>query len=192
MKRCFIAINLPETVKKELAKLISQLKQINPSPLIKYVRPEAIHLTLHFLGYLNDEQVSQVQTILTNVVKKYSATDLLTEKIDAFPNLKRPRVIYLASEEQTGEGLISLQKTIGQELEKNDIDVDYRAWQPHLTLARIKGPTEFKLKDLKIAQLKIPVNSIELMESQLTSKGAKYKIISSYFLSVKIKNQSVK
>jgi len=96
--------------------------------------------------------------------------------------LNRPRVIFLSSREREGEGLPSLQKNLGQELEKIGLDIDHRAWHPHLTLARIKGPCQFKTENIQLPKLEIPIKSIELMESQLRPQGAEYEILESYSL----------
>ena len=181
-KRVFIAINLAPVVKEELAILLSQLKKINPQPVVHYVKAKSIHLTLHFLGYLDEQQLNQTKIILKKSAKDYGATELATGQIGAFPDLKKPRVIFLSSREVNGEGLINFQKKLGQNLEKIGFDVDHRPWHPHLTLARIVGPCEFKTDQLKIPKLEIPVNSIELMESQLKPFGAEYKIIENYTL----------
>ena len=181
-KRCFIAINLPTTIREQLIKLLAQLKKINSSPSIRYVKPGGIHLTLHFLGYLTEEQINQVKNVLKRLAGEYSATELITKNIDAFPNLSQPRVIFLANEEKKNNNLTNLQKNLGEELEKIGIEVDHRPWQPHLTLARIAGPCQFKTEYLKITPLEIPVNTIELMESQLNPQGVEYKIIASYDL----------
>ncbi len=181
-KRCFIAINLSENVKEQLDKLISQLKKINCAPVINYVKSKGVHLTLHFLGYLDEQQINQIQDILKNLTSQYSATKLLTQTIGAFPNLERPRVVFLASEEKNQGNIVGLQQKLGEEIEKMGIEVDHRPWQPHLTLARIKGPCQFETDYLKIPQLEIPVETIELMESNLSPHGAEYKIIESYSL----------
>ncbi len=181
-KRVFIAINLPENIKEELNKLLSLCRKINSQPVIRYVKTKGIHLTLHFLGYLDEAQINQVRTVLKNLARNYNQTKLITGQIGAFPNLKQPRVIFLSSQEKEGDHLAGLQKNLSSELEKIGIDVDYRPWYPHLTLARIVGPCQFKTEPLKLPSLLIPVKSLELMESQLKPSGAEYKILASYQL----------
>lgn len=181
-KRVFIAINLPQTVKEELNKLVLLAKKINSQPVVRYVKTKGIHLTLHFLGYLDDEQINQVKDILKNSAKNYQKTELVTGEIGAFPNLNRPRVIFLSSQEKGEDTLTNLQKDLGEELEKIGMEIDHRPWHPHLTLARIVGPCEFKTQNLIAPKLEIPIKSIELMESQLLPQGAEYKIIESYTL----------
>ncbi|MBU1165067.1 hypothetical protein KKA15_05945 [Patescibacteria group bacterium] len=68
-KRIFIAINLPHHTKQELIQYISKIKKINSSHNFKYVKPEGQHLTLHFLGYLTNDQIEKVKLILSKVTQ---------------------------------------------------------------------------------------------------------------------------
>lgn len=181
-KRVFIAINLPSVVREELSKLLAQLKKINSQPVIRYVKTKGIHLTLHFLGYLDEQQINQVKELMKDLARDYFQTSLTTNRINAFPNLQNPRVIFLSCQEERKDTLSNLQEDLGQGLERIGIKLDQRIWHPHLTLARIVGPTKFKTEQIKLPILKIPVNSIELMESQLLPQGAEYKILESYTL----------
>ena len=87
-KRVFIAINLPESVKTELSKLLSLCKKINSQPVVRYVKTKGIHLTLHFLGYLDDQQINQVKEIMKNydfeTRKMGSTLDYLFGDINTF------------------------------------------------------------------------------------------------------------
>ncbi len=184
-KRCFIAINLPEKTKDELTVLIKRLKKINPKPVIRYVKPKTIHLTLHFLGYLDERQIEKVNKILQKTAKNYAAGTMITEEIGAFPNFKNPRIIFLAGRQKNGESLIRLRENLGSDLEKIGIKVDVRPWQPHLTIARITAMCQFKTENINLPKLEIPIKTIELMESRLKPYGAEYEIISSYALQTK-------
>jgi 2'-5' RNA ligase len=181
-KRVFIAINLPKSTKEEIGKIISQCKKINPNPAIRYVKHKAMHLTLHFLGDLEEKEIDQVKIILKNEAKLHQQTELITDEIGAFPNLNKPRVIFLSGKEKEGDSLISLQKNLGEKLKTYGIGVDPRIWHAHLTLARIVMPLKFKTENLKLPNLKIPIRSIELLESHLSPYGAEHKIIGSYAL----------
>jgi len=181
-KRTFIALNLPRAEKAELEKFITQLKQINSNRLIKYVKTRGLHITLHFLGALDQEQIKGVKKILKVQAGKYTATKIISQNLNAFPNLRRPKVIILNCYEPDGQTLSSFQINLGQKLEQAGLDVDHRHWHPHITLARIKAPIQFKIQGLKIPQLELPITSVELMESELNPDGAEYKIIESFQL----------
>lgn len=181
--RSFIAINLPDEIKKEIGFLIEKLKEKNKSQEIKWVNPEGIHLTLHFLGYLDEEMVKQVKKIIQKCIVGFAPTEIELKDFDSFPNLQRPRVLFISGQE-TGKNksLQNLQIKIGRELENIGIKVDRRPWQIHLTLARLKSPIRLSIATPKLSRTNFKVKSIDLMKSELTPQGAIYSLIESFSL----------
>lgn len=183
--RCFIAVNLPGAIKQALMELIGDLKRANSDQPVKWVRPEGLHLTLHFLGYLADRMVEKVKQLLTDQTAQATSFKLKFGQINAFPNLTRPRVIFVECQEINGQNLVTLQKNIGRDLEKIGIKIDKRPWHAHLTLARIKGPCKFSTRSRSVKSwqdLHFKVDSVELMESQLRRDGARYSVLQSFKL----------
>ena len=84
----------------------------------------------------------------------------------------------------SNQSVFDLQELLGLELIKLGIDIDDRPWRSHITLGRVRIPgRDLRLpKDLKILPLDFEVLSFELMESELTSQGAKYKEVASFKL----------
>ncbi len=177
-KRLFIAINLPDKIKEQLADWLKDFIKLNQSQPIKWVRPEGLHITLHFLGYLDEEKTSAVREMLKRVINDFQKTELTFYQLDAFPNLRQPRVIIIKGKEN--KIITDSQAAIGVELKKLNIETDNRPWQPHLTLGRAKEPTTVKTKEIQ--PFSFAVESIELMESHLSSAGANYEILESYLL----------
>lgn len=182
-QRLFIAINLPDSIKAQISEIIDKLAKANCEEPIKWVREEQLHLTLHFLGYLEANQAKKVQSVLNNLTKSYPVCQLKCASIDAFPNLNRPRVLVIKLKEEDSEKLVSFQKELGKDLEQAGIDMDHRPWQPHVTLGRIK---DYGVK-LKIPKVILPketfeINSVELMESKLKNKGPIYCVVGSFAL----------
>jgi len=181
--RSFIAVNLPAEIKYYLADLVDQLRKINPEQNIKWVNPDGIHFTLHFLGYLNQNQLDQIKKIINQSVFNRAAIDVELTELGGFPNLKRPRVLFVGCHEINNQNILTqIQNNLGQELKKLKLDVDSRPWQMHLTLARLKIPSPVHLPKLKIKKLKFTVFSIDLMKSELHRTGAQYSIIEKFFL----------
>lgn len=186
--RSFIAINLPKEVKKELNFLLIELKKTNPSLAIKWVNPQGLHLTLHFLGSQEETTLEKVKKIIERKIKELHLSQNIPKlsliKLDAFPNLSKPRVLFISCQEENGKNLIKkLQKEIGKELELLGIEVDKREWQMHITLARLKTPLNLKIKNLNeygIKNLSFKIKSVELMKSELTPLGARYSILKSF------------
>lgn len=178
--RTFIALRLPEPLIEALDRYISVLKKRNPSRSIKFVEAKNIHLTLHFLGYLNQEQIHQMKKILRVMVKKYRSFTLKTETIDAFPNRKRPRVIYVMITPH--ETLLSIHEELKKEIKNLHIETDSRPWKAHLTLARLKKPNI--IIDKEPPALSFLVKSIDLMKSTLSRSGAQYSVLERFPLGV--------
>lgn len=180
--RSFIAINLPDQIKKELGFLIEKLKEKNPNKNIKWVKPENIHLTLHFLGYLEQEKIKEVERIIQKSIISLKSTKIELKDFGGFPNLEQPRVLFISCQEVRNT-LHNLQKKLGQELERIGLETDHRSWRIHLTMARLKTPLHLLVTNLNKLQLKsFEVKSIDLMKSELTPKGAIYSILKNFSL----------
>lgn len=183
--RSFIAINLPEDIKSYLKGVLENLKTINPQG-IKWVNPEGLHITLHFLGFSDLDLLQETSKIIEKEIKNFPFDKekiLELKDLGVFPNLNLPRVVLLNADELNGDYFRQIRKEIGMDLEKTGIRVDYRPWQPHITLGRrnfIDENAAIVLKDIKIENLNFKVQSIELMKSELTPTGAKYSIIKSF------------
>ncbi|MBU4331593.1 RNA 2',3'-cyclic phosphodiesterase [Patescibacteria group bacterium] len=180
--RLFIAINLPEPLKKRLAKLILELERRNKGLPVKWTNPEGLHLTLHFLGYLEEQQIPQVEKILEKVNKNCPPFIMRLDNIDVFPNFDNPRIIFVDCGKLGGGKACSIQKAIGEELEKGGFDVESRPWHEHVTIARVKDKCQLNIPRVEMGESDFEVRSIELMESQLTPGGAKYRVVKSFKL----------
>ncbi|OGY50984.1 MAG: 2'-5' RNA ligase [Candidatus Buchananbacteria bacterium RIFCSPHIGHO2_02_FULL_56_16] len=181
-QRAFIAINLPKTAKQALATFIANVKTHNPDPALRYVKPDGLHLTLHFLGDLEPAQLGTVNTLLQKAAADSPPVGLELTNIGGFPSLEQPRVVVINARQTNGSSLIDFQQTIGAELERINIATDARPWTPHLTLARVNGRCRFQTQGLTVPPLRIAVTSIELMESRLLPSGTEYNVISAFNL----------
>jgi len=180
-KRLFIAINFDNATKLALAKIIARLPSLS---VINKTKIDKLHLTLKFLGNMEENLIPKIQTILNDVVMKYSPLQLLFTQIGIFPNWEQPNVIWIGI---NGTHLRELQRDIVQQLFKVVPTVDIKLFKPHLTLARIKYPlTLDQLACLRSLQNEISLSaipiataiSVDLMESTLISGGAIYATIS--------------
>lgn len=179
-KRLFIALNLPDEIKKKISSVILELDKLNRRVAIKWVRPELLHLTLHFLGYLDQAKLEEIESILANLCGHYREAVLSIGNLGAFPNLISPRVIYLEIKQNQGDSLLSLQKEVGEELIKISLEPDQRPWQSHLTLGRVKGKGKVNLSQIEIPNLTFKINSVELMESRLGRSWPEYFVVKSF------------
>ena len=90
--RLFIAVDVPAAIKAELALTQQQLQRFDA--LIKWVAPEAMHLTLHFLGETPATVVPRLGAALDAALARQAAAELRLGGAGAFPNLRRPSVVW--------------------------------------------------------------------------------------------------
>ena len=180
--RIFIAINLPEDIKKKLADFQSQWPEL-PA---RWTKPENLHITLAFLGYLSDEELVKVCQITKEVAKRHEPFLINLIKVCYGPPKKMPpRMVW--AEGEKSKGLADLKNNLEKSLIEGRVsfELEEREFKPHITLARIRKwdfrrfePEERPQVDEDIS-LSFEVNSIEVMESQLKRGGAEYSVLES-------------
>jgi 2'-5' RNA ligase len=184
--RCFVAIELPEEIKAALSRIQAELKSGSQSP-VKWVDPYSIHLTLKFLGNVNQGMTSQIAEAISEGAGGASPFHLGIKGLGVFPNPRRVQVIWVGIGGEV-EKIIQLQKGIEAALERLGFAPEGRAFTPHLTLGRVRehaSPDERQRLGELIASTKseaeytFNVNSVSLMRSQLTREGAIYSQLSS-------------
>ena len=198
-KRIFIAINLPEEIKKKLSDYQSKWPELP----CRWTKKENLHLTLFFLGYLTDEEVGEVCKITREVASKYSPFSISLDKILYGPPKKMPartrhnfedvggsvaggppRMIWVQGEKS--KELANLKGDLEDSLTENiRFSPESREFSPHLTLGRIKTwqwrqiEPEDRPEVEEDISLSFNVNSIEVMESKLKRSGPEYTILES-------------
>ena len=177
--RAFIAIELPPELKKELTKVETQLK-INSSPVIKWIEPGSIHITLKFLGETSDAILDDLILAMEESVVGVSPFKLDVRQLGAFPGVDRPQVIWVGVSGEM-EKLKQLQKNLEKNTEQLGFKRESRTFSPHLTLGRVRDgarPDDIQrigklLNETVFTALhNINVNQINLMKSVLTPTGA--------------------
>ena len=184
--RAFIAIELPPELKKELTKVETQLK-INSSPVIKWIEPGSIHITLKFLGETSDAILDDLILAMEESVVGVSPFKLDVRQLGAFPGVDRPQVIWVGVSGEM-EKLKQLQKNLEKNTEQLGFKRESRTFSPHLTLGRVRDgarPDDIQrisklLNETVFTALhNINVNQINLMKSVLTPTGAIHTFIGS-------------
>ncbi len=135
MIRSFLAIELSEGQRKTVVEYLGELDRI-PSR-IKWVSPRQIHLTLKFFGSITQEDLEMISEALSPIIADSHRFQLTLKGLGAFPNLFRPRVIWLSLGGET-EILQRLHQTIEQALVSLGIPKEDRPFRGHLTLGRNK------------------------------------------------------
>jgi 2'-5' RNA ligase len=93
-KRIFIAINLPENVRHNLTKELDILKNHDDNRVVKWVTPDLLHITLVFLGDIEESRIGAVTGVLSTIIPKHQSFACETDGLDAFPSSQNPRIIF--------------------------------------------------------------------------------------------------
>ena len=175
--RAFIAIDLPDSVRSSLETAQETLKSYGFR--IKWVRPQSIHLTLKFLGNIDVAQTDAIVNAMDLAAKGCTALTLAPSGVGVFPNVRRPRVIWVGIGGQL-DPLKNLQRALEVQLADLGFPSESRPFKGHLTLGRVKGKIaahrlQTALSDLEMFESNsFEVNQIILFKSQLQSSGAVY------------------
>ena len=175
--RAFLAIDLPEEIRDRIRGIQDRLKTNLKG--VRWIRPEGIHLTLKFLGNISKNDILNISGMIEKQTKYVGPLMLKVGTVGTFPNLKRPRVLWLGIGGET-EQLITLQKKIDAALEDCGFKRETRTFRPHLTLGRIKSPKGTSglsqaIEDGKnFAAGSFHAACLALFKSDLTPKGAIY------------------
>lgn len=183
--RLFFAVNFSDEIKEKFYQISSQLQKFNEP--VKYEPIEKLHLTLLFLGNVEESLIKELNQGANEISKNYFKSELYFEKLGVFKNFNQPRVIWIGTKENPKLREISEQlRLLAHNL---NIAIDEKEFSPHITLGRVKGKLsesfiEF-LKSFSFEPFTAEVNSFELMESKLEPSGSKYFVKSTYILKAK-------
>jgi len=197
-RRVFIAINLPEKIKK---RLVEYRERYNFLP-VHWTKKDSLHLTLIFIGYATNEQVLELCRAVREIAEKVEPFMIRFKKILCAPSSfavavtettavkkateGKPRMVWVEGEKS--EELIDLKSQLEEALLNVDSGLskkEYKPFTPHMTLARVnqtnkKLPEDFDWKSVEEPfNFQIPVASVEVMESDLRSDGAEYAVLES-------------
>ncbi|MDP8229986.1 MAG: RNA 2',3'-cyclic phosphodiesterase [Candidatus Gorgyraea atricola] len=171
--RAFVAVEIDQPNKQKLSQVISTLKQANAD--VKWVNKIQMHLTLKFLGNIEENRIKEISDTLKSIADNFSAFNIHLSKIGAFPNMHKPRVIWLGID----KGAQDL-KNLASQLEKLGPKEEKREYKAHLTLGRVKSLKNISQLTKLInetpfqSQGNIPITKLILFQSTLTPKGAIY------------------
>jgi 2'-5' RNA ligase len=175
--RLFIAVDLPDEIKNYVFNLQNEIN--SGLTKINWVHKKNLHLTLKFLGEVEDDKVDKIKERLSSI--KFDAFKLTFTKIGFFPSDKKISVIWLGIEPESK--LIELQQKVDAEI--LNLFPDDQTFSAHLTLGRVKMIKKMKdfkkiIDDIDIEPLEFEVKSFKLMKSDLKRGGPKYEVIEEF------------
>ncbi len=173
--RVFIAVTIDDRTKERISQIQEFLKKIGDG--VRWVRPQAMHLTLKFLGEIVEDELDRIYEASLRAVCQKKLFPISFGGFGVFPNLTSPRVIWMGIEEGREE-LVDLAKNLEVELAKIGYPPEKRGFTPHLTLGRVKGWVDRRrlenvLVSYQIEGIRgIEAEKIEVMKSDLRPTGA--------------------
>lgn len=176
--RAFLAVDPPPEVLERIAAIQRELRK-NVQGAIAWVRPEGIHLTIKFFGNIAPELTETIAAEVRRSASGSASMSLEVRVLGVFPDLRRPRVIWIGLGGDVGP-LGVLQKKIETGLEACGFARETRPFRAHLTLARIKDGRglvglEPALRNPRLQEAgSFRVDELTLFRSELTPKGAVY------------------
>ncbi len=169
--RLFVAVPIPEEIKKKVATLGKEIEQEG----IKLVKPENMHLTMKFIGEVSDTRIGNIEEKLKGVAfRKFNCS---VRGVGVFPDEKYIRVVWTGIEsneiENLAEQVINALAGYGKK----------EPFSGHVTIARVKRKVDLKtfLETHKNDELgQFDVSCFELIQSELTREGPKYSVIATF------------
>lgn len=198
--RAFIAIDLPETIRRTLGQKQADLRSSlapasqarpNQNSEIRWSRPEGIHLTLKFLGEITESQVKQVTETLS-AFEAFQHFAIEVKGFGFFPSASRPQVFWAGV--VAPPALAQLARQIDEGIEKIGFAPELRNYNAHLTLARFRKPhPRPEFQSLVEAQSQMSMGRFEareffLFESILSPRGAEYRKVARFPPEAKLVN----
>ncbi len=176
--RVFIAIPLPERVREAVGDLIERMKMVVRG--VRWVPRENLHITLKFLGEVNDREILPVAGAIRREGGHVSSFSLSLMGRGAFPSIANPRILWVSVDEGM-EMVRILHEQVDRALGELGYERDQRPFRGHVTVGRVKrrkGPLKDDLLPGKCEQFgEFEVKSVHICKSTLTKNGVIYDII---------------
>lgn len=135
MLRSFIAVEIPGDIQSALARCVAPLQKSFPKPLIRWVAPQNVHLTLKFLGDVSPANLERLAEALKAEILNHKTFTMEVSGIGAFPTTRRARIIWIGLE--APPGLMMLLRGVEGVAAKQGYAQEDRTFSPHLTLGRV-------------------------------------------------------
>jgi RNA 2',3'-cyclic 3'-phosphodiesterase len=182
--RTFIAVDFPPYMLKKIEEITAFFRTLTPEKDLKWVETNNLHLTIKFLGEIEEHKLAQVKHTLSQALKDQISFDIEINGLGIYPNRNNPRVIWLGI--MGANPLTEIHKVLNRELTALEFTPEQRAFSPHLTIARIRRHTDHKqarqigeiLSEYKVESLGgITIEQVHLYQSVLTPSGPIYSLL---------------
>jgi 2'-5' RNA ligase len=181
MLRSFIAIEMPAELQDAMDKSTDGLKKALARPLVRWVPPHNVHLTLKFLGDVSPANLELLAQALKVEAGQHTSFSISIGGLGVFPNLRRPRVVWIGIEAPAA--LQALHHGIEVAAAHLGYEPENRPFSPHLTIGRVNQNTSASdiqqiraaLEQTSVGSLgAVAVEAMHIFKSDLQPGGAIY------------------
>ena len=182
--RLFVALHLETRVLAKVKETQALLRSADSRDEVRWVGPQAFHLTLAFLGEVEEAPRVKLEEALGAGLGKLSVPRLGLGDLGAFPSRSRPRVIWIGVD-AAGRELEVLAQAVRAAVRGAGLDADDKRFEPHLTLGRVRSAGTRLAEPLRAA-LSLPVSwssppvphpRVGLVRSHLSPGGSRYETL---------------
>ena len=184
--RSFLAFELPPEILKEITRISGDVKKSGLEA--GWVKPGNIHLTVIFLGDVDEKDIAGIVSCVDNVVGNFKPFDISLGGMGMFGDMRRPRVLWMGLDGEI-KRLAAMRDRLQKPLEPFGIKQEDRPFRPHLTLGRFRRPVKDKsLLKRTIDQYKNisgpggKLDELILFKSQLKPGGSIYTKLHTWLL----------
>ena len=177
--RAFIAVVPPKSIRAELGALVRRLRNLDTKDDVRWVTPDAMHITLAFLGQLEESKAAPLTSALEEAVADNAAFELSIGRLGTFGERRRrggAQVIWAGLEGDV-VALGELHERVSGAVGHVGLRVESRGFQPHFTLGRVRRGRRWRL-DVADApttpSAMFRVTEVTMMESRLGRGAAVY------------------
>lgn len=178
LKRIFIGIQLEDLISAQILQLISDLRERaeHRGLKIRWVDKANLHITLKFIGDVEEERMSGIENLVCDVASSFSTVEFELSGIGAFPNASSPSSLWLGVRDET-KTLFQIADSLEESLKLVGISGETRKFRPHITIGRSQDNKSLKEILERDCPYKIgvsPARAITIFESKLSSEGSRY------------------
>ncbi len=173
--RAFVAIAVSADVRAALS--AAPARALPSGVRVKWVAAQNLHVTLEFLGEVDDAARIRVTRALSAASSRSRAFEIAVRGLGQFPERGSPRVVWAGAD--GGTALFELARAVRTELVSERFTVEARPFHPHVTLGRVEGASreEWWPRDPSVEFGKFEVKEFALVESRLSPAGPAYRDI---------------
>ncbi len=172
---------------KKLEEHINRLKdEISDSIIGKWTEIQNLHITLQFIGNVEESKRINLLYNLEDISKEFSPFTVAYDGVGAFPNTSKPRILWIGIS-KGANSLKALANKIVRANAKSGIIPETKPFYPHVSICRIQEITSNKIypfmrKHKDVFFLEEEITKIALVKSSLTSIGPIYTIVEEFYL----------